>query len=112
MAFEKICTLDDVWEGDMDSFETKDGSEVLVVCLEGGEVKVYQSVCPHQETALVDGKFEDGVLTCHAHLWQFDCRTGKGVNPDDCELAQYPTKLERDDVYVDTAGIVPFKSHT
>ena len=31
MAFEKICTVDDVWEGDMDAFETKNGTQVLVL---------------------------------------------------------------------------------
>jgi toluene monooxygenase system ferredoxin subunit len=112
MPFEKVCSLDDVWEGDMDSFETADGCEVLIVCLDGGKVKAFQGICPHQQQALVDGTFENGILTCKAHLWQFDCNTGKGVNPDDCHIAEYPVKVIGEEVHVDVFGVEPFKSHT
>lgn len=111
MAFEKICTLDDVWEGEMESFQSKDGQNILIMCMEGGSVKAFQGICPHQEMELVDGTFENGVLTCHAHLWQFDCTTGKGINPDDCQIAEYPIKVENDEIFVDTEGVEPFQSH-
>ena len=112
MAFEKICTLDDVWEGDMEMFATSDGTDVLVVYAEGGELKAFQSMCPHQEFELIEGTLEDNVLTCRAHLWQFDVRDGCGINPSDCNLAIYPTKIEGDEVYIDIDGVEPSKSHT
>ena len=37
MSFTKVCTLDDVWEGEMESF-TVNGHDVLLVCAEGGDV--------------------------------------------------------------------------
>jgi toluene monooxygenase system ferredoxin subunit len=112
MAFEKICTLDDVWEGDMESFETSDGTEVLIVYAAGGELKAFQNMCPHQQIELIEGTLEDNVLTCAAHLWQFDVSSGKGINPSDCALAEYPTRIEGDDVYVDVAGVEPCMSHS
>lgn len=112
MAFEKICTLDDVWEGEMAGFRTANGTEVLLAVLAGGEVRAVQSRCPHQDFSLLQARLEDHKLTCRAHLWSFDLRTGKGINPADCALAVYPTRVEGDDVFIDVEGIVPRHSHT
>ena len=112
MAFEKICTLDDVWEGEMSGFKAADGTEILLVVLPGGDVRAVQSRCPHQEFSLLQAKLDRHVLTCRAHLWQFDLRTGRGINPTDCALAVYPTRVEGDDVLVDVAGVKRLFSHT
>lgn len=111
MSFTKICTVDDVWEGEMEAF-TVDGQEILLVCAEGGEIKAFQGICPHQDIALSEGRFEGGKLICRAHLWQFDAKSGKGVNPSDCALAVYPVRIEGDDVYVSTEGVEPLFAHT
>lgn len=106
MAFRKVCSKDDVWEGEMKAF-TVDGTDIVVVHAPGGELRAIQSICPHQEVELADGDLEGTVLTCRMHLWQFDVLTGKGVNPEHAELALYPLKLEGDDIYVDVHGIEP-----
>lgn len=106
MAFKKICTLDDVWEGEMEAFELE-GHEILIIHLEGGQVMAWQAVCPHQDIPLVEGKLEMGVLTCRAHLWQFSAETGEAINPTGCELARYPVRVEGDDVLVEVEGIEP-----
>lgn len=111
MAFEKVCNLDDLWEGEMDSFEIG-GKEILVVCAEGGVVKAFQGICPHQDIPLVEGQFDGKVVTCRAHLWQFDANTGEGVNPKDCALAEFPVQINGDDVLVDVEGIEPLFAHT
>lgn len=96
----------------MDCFPTSSGVDVLVVGLEGGKVKAFQSHCPHQDIELVEGEFDGKVLTCRAHLWQFDCHSGKGINPDDCHISEYPVKIDGEDIYVDIEGIEPFQSHS
>lgn len=111
MSFTKVCTLDDLWEGEMEPF-TVNGHEIVVVCAEGGEIKAFQGVCPHQDIALAEGQFDGKKLICRAHLWQFDAATGKGINPDDCALAEYPVKIDGDDVYVETDGVQPLFAHT
>lgn len=111
MTFMRVCNLDDLWEGEMESFDI-DGHEVLVVCAEGGDVKAFQGVCPHQDIPLVEGKFDGKTLVCRAHQWVFDACTGVGLNPGDCQLANYPIKIEGNEIYVDTADITPFFAHT
>lgn len=111
MAYTKVCTADDVWEGEMAPY-TVNGHEIVLVCAEGGAIKAFQGVCPHQDIALAEGQFDGKKLICRAHLWQFDAATGKGINPDDCALAEYPVRLDGDDVYIETEGIEPLFAHT
>jgi len=106
MAFQKVCTTEDVWEGEMQAF-TVDGTDIVVVHAPDDQWRAIQSICPHQEVELADGDLEGSVLTCRMHLWQFNVLTGKGINPDHAELALYPIKIEGDDIYVDVAGIEP-----
>ena len=111
MSFTKVCTVDDLWEGEMESF-TVNGHDVLLVCAEGGAVKAFQGMCPHQDISLAEGKFDGEKIICRAHLWQFDACNGKGINPDDCALAEYPVKLDGDDILVETEGVSPLFAHT
>ena len=111
MSFTKVCSLDDLWEGEMEAF-TVNQQEILLVCAEGGEVKAFQGICPHQDIPLVDGKFDGTKIICRAHLWQFDACTGKGINPDDCALAEYPVRMDGEDVLVSTDGVTPLFAHT
>ena len=111
MGFKKKWTLDYIWEGEMESCNV-DGQERLLVCAEGGDIKACQGMCPHQDIPLVEGKFDGKKVICRAHLWQFDACTGKGINPDDCALAEYPVKLDGDDVLIQTDGIEPLFAHS
>jgi toluene monooxygenase system ferredoxin subunit len=110
MAFEKVCTLDDLWEGEMESFQVN-GQEVLLLSMEGGDIRAYQGICPHQDILLVEGQFDGKALVCRAHQWIFDAKTGVGINPGDCRLASYPVRIDNEDVLVDTAGVAPLFAH-
>ena len=106
MTFQKVGTLDDLWEGEM--LEVEAGEHVIVlVWPEGGELRAFQGICPHQDIALAEGKFDGRVVMCRAHQWTFDARTGEGINPGKCRLAQYPVKLDGDDILVAVEGVRP-----
>lgn len=111
MGFERVCSLDDLWEGEMESFEVGD-KEVLVVHLDGGEIIATQAICPHQQIELVEGELEKTTLTCKAHLWQFDLTSCEGINPSHARLARYPVKIEDDEVYIDPDGDTPKIAHS
>lgn len=98
--FQRICATDDVWEGEFQEFTLND-KDVIVIHVEGGGFRAFESKCPHQDQSLGDATLEGNVLTCPAHLWQFDVTTGKGVNPATCKLHGYPCKVVEDEVLVD-----------
>ncbi len=111
MTFELVTTLDDLWEGDMESFEVGD-QQILLVHLEGGEILATQAICPHQQFELVEGELKDKELMCKAHLWRFDLTTCKGINPGHAELARYPVRIDGESIYVDPDGDRPKVAHS
>jgi toluene monooxygenase system ferredoxin subunit len=88
-----VATLDDLWEGDITDVQVGD-ELILLVHLVGGNIRAYQGYCPHQKTILADGKLDGHVLTCAAHLWQFNLSTGEGINPKRCQLHRYEVQVE------------------
>ena len=89
-----VTTLDDLWENDMTDVQVGE-ERILLVHLTGGDIRAYQGYCPHQKTALADGELDGHILTCAAHLWQFNLLTGEGVNPKDRQLYRYQVKVEQ-----------------
>jgi toluene monooxygenase system ferredoxin subunit len=86
--------LDDLWDGEMEAVDVA-GTSVLLVNIDG-DVRAYQNRCPHQASPLHEGDLDEGVITCARHLWEFDARSGKGVNPDNCRLVAYPCRVSDD----------------
>jgi toluene monooxygenase system ferredoxin subunit len=86
--------LDDLWEGDMTAVDVA-GTKVLLVNVDG-DVQAYLNSCPHQASNLDEGELEleEGTITCWRHHWQFDARTGAGVNPADSNLTRYPCQID------------------
>lgn len=96
--FVDVADADEFWDGEMDAFDVGD-HEVLVVKLPEGFV-AYNGICPHQSVSLVEGRLEEGVLTCRAHEWQFDIRTGAGVNPKNEYLQRFPVRVHDGSVLI------------
>ena len=82
----------------MDVFDVGD-MEVLVI-KHDGVFTAFEAECPHQDVPLVEGKLEDGVVTCRAHHWKFDCRSGDGINPAGICLKSYPVEVRGEEVFV------------
>jgi len=111
MAYQRVGSTEDLWEGEMLEVEVGEHT-LLLVWPEGGELRAFQGVCPHQDIALAEGKFDGKVLMCRAHQWTFDARTGAGINPGDCRLAEYPVKLDGDNILVSVEGVTPLFAHS
>ena len=99
MAFYKVATLDDLWSGEMAGVEVG-GRQILLVNIEG-EGRAYLDACPHQRTPLRMGTLRGLILTCATHQWEFDIRTGKGINPADACLEPLAVRLENGDILLE-----------
>ena len=105
MGFQRVCAVDDLWEGEMKAFPIGGGKNVLIVNGDGGVLRAFDSICPHQEYPLSEGELDGNVLTCSMHLWQFDIVSGDGVNPTGCRLKTYELKVDGDDILVDVDSL-------
>jgi toluene monooxygenase system ferredoxin subunit len=69
------------------------GREVLLINLGAEGIHAYNNRCPHAGSLLSRGHLEAANLRCPSHLWEFDARTGEGLNPQHCWLRRYPVKV-------------------
>ena len=77
MAFTRVCSRDDVWEGDMAAYEVE-GQPIVLVYPIDGEVAALQGCCPHQQSALAEGDFDGHtVLTCAGPCVAIRCHDGQ-----------------------------------
>ena len=102
MAFRKVATLDELWDGEMMALETE-GQVVLLVNVNGG-IHAYADSCPHLGTRLSQGSLQRTMLTCSTHGWEFDASTGQGINPKTACLVSFAVKVENGDIFIDVAA--------
>jgi nitrite reductase (NADH) small subunit len=76
-----------------------EGCAVLVALVDG-ELHAVDDACHHRGTALSGGLLRDGIVTCPAHLWQYDVRTGRRHDTEGEALATYPVDIVGDTVEV------------
>jgi toluene monooxygenase system ferredoxin subunit len=91
-------TLDDIWAGEMRAVNL--GATDILLCNLDGMLVAYEDRCPHLASPLSEGVLSDGVLTCAAHEWEFDVRTGRGVNPASACLHRYPVRVDDEQIFV------------
>ena len=61
-----------------------------------------EDACPHAGVPLSDGTLEGGVITCRAHGWPFDVRTGFAPDDDDgFPIPCFAVEVRDGEVFVD-----------
>jgi nitrite reductase/ring-hydroxylating ferredoxin subunit len=91
-------TLDDVWAGEVRGVSL--GDVDVVLCNVDGDLFAYEDRCPHLANPLSHGVLQHNTLTCAAHEWEFDARTGQGVNPQVARLKPFPVRLDDDRIFI------------
>ncbi|MQB46109.1 Rieske 2Fe-2S domain-containing protein [Rhizobium sp. ICMP 5592] len=100
----KICSIDDVAEGEVIKTSVE-GRDPVAVYKSGGQIYVSNDVCPHAEASLAEGYIEDGRIICPVHFAEFDLGTGEVHNqPVGCgKLKFYTVTVVAGVVYADLA---------
>jgi toluene monooxygenase system ferredoxin subunit len=99
MAFQRVTSAADLWNGEMTS-ATVDGTNVLLLRIDD-TVYAFENRCAHLGVPLAEGRLDRCVLTCRAHGWQYDPRSGKGINPTTAVLRRFAVKNEGEKIFVD-----------
>jgi len=71
-----------------------EGREVFV-CRVDGEIRAFDSHCPHQATNIPLEAVSGGRLVCPKHGWVFDTVTGECLEKGSRPLRRYETRIDR-----------------
>ncbi len=83
-----------------------EGRGVLVIEVDG-TVVAYDDACRHRGSSLVTGLVRDCILTCPAHLWRYDLRTGARHDTLGEGLPRYDVRLVDDRAEIDLRDLPP-----
>ena len=75
-----------------------------------GELYALDNACAHRGSSLGDGVVRNGVVTCPAHLWRYDVRTGLRSDAPGYAVASYQVTVEDDEVFVEVPAPEPARS--
>ncbi|OGI51630.1 MAG: carboxymuconolactone decarboxylase [Candidatus Muproteobacteria bacterium RIFCSPHIGHO2_02_FULL_65_16] len=92
-----VLAADKIPEGEI-TYCDADGRS-LFIYRANGELRVYDSRCPHQVTNIPHLALEGFRLTCPKHHWAFDIKTGACVEIGDRPLTRFETKVENGRLY-------------
>jgi len=96
VAWHPIAPLAEVPDG-APAYFTADGRNVFVY-RSGGEIRVYDSRCPHQVTDIPHLALDGQRLTCPKHAWEFDLASGACVAKGSQPLRRFEHRVEADEL--------------
>jgi nitrite reductase/ring-hydroxylating ferredoxin subunit len=74
----------------------------------GDEFFALENACPHAGHPLSEGTVEGHVVTCSAHGWDFDLRTGFRPGEDDgFPIPRFRVKVEGGSLFIDLEAPLP-----
>lgn len=66
-----------------------EGRPIAIFRLDDGLV-AYQGTCLHRAGPLAEGDCRNGIVTCPAHWWRYDLRSGARIEAPGLRLHRYP----------------------
>lgn len=72
----------------------------VTVAMVGDDFFAFEDSCPHQGESLSKGKLADCIVTCPAHNWKFNIKTGESTVVPDEFIYTFPVLIEDEKVFV------------
>ncbi len=94
-----VCRTEEVAPGAFRCVEVQ-GQKILLYNVDGSFYAT-SAACAHLGGPLDEGLFEEGVVTCPWHGWQFDVRTGEAVYDPGRRVHSYAVRVVGDDLVVE-----------
>ncbi|TFH60379.1 MAG: Rieske (2Fe-2S) protein [Candidatus Zixiibacteriota bacterium] len=97
----KICRQQDLAEGSVRTAKVL--ARTIAVIRIDGELYGLEADCKHMKASIARGKIEGHTITCPAHGWQYDIRTGACLNEPWAQLKTFPVVVEDGQVCVEVS---------
>jgi nitrite reductase/ring-hydroxylating ferredoxin subunit/Fe-S cluster biogenesis protein NfuA len=94
----KAATLDQIIENRI--LAVRVNNHDVILCKQGDNISCYRNSCSHLGFPLDKGKVEKGIITCSAHEFQYELKTGECLTVPDISLQSYEVKVKHDNVYI------------
>ncbi len=105
--WEKLDSNHQPWEGEVVSEEL--ATVPILLTRIDGQLKAYHDCCAHNGVRVSTGHVEGTIITCPAHKWQYDLRSGEGVNPKKMRLRSLPLMTRDGEIYIDIGSVIATK---
>ncbi len=102
---EVSVSLDDVMRNGRIT-TSREGTAVLVALIDG-EIVAYEDACGHRGNSLAQGVLRDCIVTCPAHLWRYDLRTGERHDSPGSRLVKFNVEIIGDEIVIDVPAPAP-----
>jgi nitrite reductase/ring-hydroxylating ferredoxin subunit len=93
------CRKDEIGPGGFRCVEIQ--GQRIVLYNVSGSFYATSATCAHLGGPLDEGLFQEGVVTCPWHGWQFDVATGESIYDPGRSIATFPVKVVGDDLVVE-----------
>ena len=87
----KVCSDDQIREGGVKSLKIL-ARNVAVFRL-GGQLYGLEADCKHMRASIAYGTIDGDVITCPAHGWRYNIKSGECLNESWAKLKTYPVEV-------------------
>lgn len=105
MAYQRVCAVEDVIEGE--ALKVDCGDTPIALVNVDGQFFAIHDTCSHGDWSLSDGYLDGDVIECSLHMGKFCVRTGRAIGlPATEPVSSFPVRIEGNGVFIDAeAGL-------